>query len=73
MTTSSFPAALDVFVDPTPTTRLADPAARHSTEHTLANDALTAVEARIGVRGTVDTTSVDYGTRLAIALAYIGA
>jgi len=46
---SNFPASLDTFTNPAGTTLLADPTALHNVQHTNANDAILALEQKLGV------------------------
>lgn len=59
-----FPANLDDFLNPTPTTVLdgsnQDPRVRHSKQHTDINDSLEAVETKVGVDFSSVNTSFDY-------------
>lgn len=53
---TQFPAAIDNFSNPLPGDKLNAPS--HSGQHTNANDAIEAIEARIGVNGSTDTATV---------------
>lgn len=55
---TSFPGGLDSFVDPAPTDDMS--VVSHSLQHTSANDAIAALEAKVGVNGSAVTTSLDY-------------
>ena len=55
---TSFPSSLDTLTNPASTDKTNSPS--HSTQHTNANDALEALEAKIGVNGSAVTTSHDY-------------
>lgn len=55
-----FPGGLDNFANPTPADRLSTPTVLHSTQHTNANDAIEALEVKIGVNGSLDLNSLDY-------------
>jgi hypothetical protein len=58
---TSFPAALDNFTNPAPTSPRSD----HAAQHANANDAIEAIEARIGVIGSTDPASLTYRTSAA--------
>lgn len=47
-----FPNALDTFVDPTAANNLNDPTVLHSTQHANLNDAVLALETKVGANGT---------------------
>lgn len=53
---TQFPVAIDNFSNPLPGDKLNAPS--HSGQHTNANDAIEAIEARIGVNGSTDTATV---------------
>lgn len=56
-----FPGAIDNFVNPSSADALGAPAPRkHSEQHTDANDAIEAIQARIGTTGSTDPGSIDY-------------
>ncbi len=55
---TNFPAALDVFVDPAANARLDNPP--HSLQHANANDAIAALQAKVGIDGSEDPNSLDY-------------
>lgn len=69
MTTSVYPNALDAFTAIVPGgpgvgTPLAGPgASTHSTEHNLLNDAVLALETKVGRTGSTDTSSLDFLAR----------
>jgi hypothetical protein len=56
----SFPVTLDDLTNPTPADNLNTPAVLHSTQHANLNDAVEALEAKVGVDGSAVTTSLDY-------------
>lgn len=70
---TSFPTSLDVFTNPTATSKTNSPS--HATQHANANDAVEAIEAKVGIDGSAVTTSFDYklggvtGSDLACSLA----
>ena len=55
---TSFPSGLDALTNPTSGDTLASPS--HSAQHANANDAIEALEAKVGVDGSAVTTSHDY-------------
>lgn len=55
---TSFPTSLDVLVNPTPTSRRNSPSL--SGEISNANDAIEALQAKVGVNGSAVTASLDY-------------
>lgn len=56
--TTSFPTGLDALTNPTGSSSLTSP--DHAGQHTDANDAIEALEAKVGVDGSAVTTSLDY-------------
>lgn len=56
----AFPTTLDVLTNPTPADTLGTTAVLHSTQHANANDAIEAIEAKVGINGSTDATSLDY-------------
>jgi hypothetical protein len=56
--TTSFPSGLDNFTNPAGTSLLTNP--DHAGQHTDLNDAVEALEAKVGVDGSLVTTSLDY-------------
>lgn len=54
----SFPAALDTFVNPSSSNPQNNPS--HSQQHADANDAIEALEAKVGIDGSANPTSLDY-------------
>lgn len=68
---SNFPTSLDAFPNPASNTELdgtADPNLRHSVQHSNVNDAIAALEAKVGVDGSAVVTSFDYLLKNAAAL-----
>jgi hypothetical protein len=57
---TNFPVSLDDFTNPTPADNLNTPAVLHSTQHANINDAVEALEAKVGVDGSAVVTSLDY-------------
>lgn len=56
----SYPTTLDAFTNPTGAQQTDDPTVLHSTQHAQANDAIEALEAKVGVDSSAVTTSIDY-------------
>lgn len=54
----NFPTSLDNFTNPTPGDSLSSPS--HSGQHTDTNDAIEALQAKVGVNNSAVTTSLDY-------------
>ena len=59
--TTSFPASLDTLTNPSSGDSLNSPS--HSGQHADANDAIEALQAKVGVDGSAVTTSLDYKLR----------
>lgn len=57
---TSFPIALDNFTNPTPADKLITPTVLHSDQHSNENDAIEALEAKVGIDGSTDPNSLDY-------------
>lgn len=59
---TNFPTSLDTFVNPTGTDLLenANNALDHDVQHSNANDAIEALEAKVGIDGSADQDSLDY-------------
>jgi len=55
---TNFPASLDTLTNPSATDTLDSPP--HDEQHADANDAIEALQAKVGVDGSADTTSLDY-------------
>lgn len=55
---TNFPTALDTLTNPTPTDYLNSPS--HAGQHANANDAIEALEAKVGINSSAVTTSHDY-------------
>jgi hypothetical protein len=55
---TNFPTSLDDLTNPTSTDGLDNPS--HSSQHANANDAIEALQAKVGVNGSAVTTSLDY-------------
>ena len=55
---TNFPSSLDLFTNPTAVDTLDSPP--HDTQHADANDAIEAIQAKVGVDSSAVTTSLDY-------------
>lgn len=55
---TNFPASLDSLTNPLSTDTLNSPS--HSGQHANANDAIEALQAKVGIDGSAVTTSLDY-------------
>jgi hypothetical protein len=55
---TGFPTSLDALTNPTATDALTSPS--HADQHANANDAIEALQAKVGVNGSAVTTSLDY-------------
>lgn len=60
---TNFPSNLDNFTNPTPADHLNTPAVLHSDEHSNANDAIEALEAKVGIDSSAVPTTLDYRVR----------
>jgi len=57
---TSFPTSLDALTNPTPTDTLDSVTVPHADQHANANDAIEALETKVGIDGSADTASLDY-------------
>lgn len=55
---TGFPTSLDALTNPTSTDALTSPS--HADQHANANDAIEALQAKVGVNSSAVTTSLDY-------------
>jgi hypothetical protein len=55
---TNFPTSLDTLTNPDGTSSLSNPS--HATQHSNANDAIEALQAKVGVNGSANTSSLDY-------------
>src|SRR5438128_2128558 len=55
-----YPTALDSFTNPTAANTLANSTPSHAEQHANANDAIAALEAKVGVTSSAVTSSLDY-------------
>lgn len=67
---TGFPTSLDALTNPTSTDSLTSPS--HADQHANANDAIEALEAKVGVDGSAVTTSLDYLVTQANAIGSSG-
>lgn len=67
---TNFPTSLDTLTNPSSTDSLTSPS--HASQHADANDAIEALQAKVGVNGSAVTTSLDYLTQQADAIASSG-
>ena len=68
--TTNFPTSLDALTNPTSTDSLTSPS--HADQHANANDAIEALEAKVGVNGSAVTASLDYLVTQANAIGSSG-
>lgn len=57
---TSFPTGLDNFTNPTSSDAMNSVTVPHATQHANLNDAVEALEAKVGVNGSAVTSSLDY-------------
>lgn len=57
---TNFPASLDTFQNPSAATTMDAAGFEHDAQHANANDALAALQAKVGVDGSGDADSLDY-------------
>jgi hypothetical protein len=57
---TNFPATLDVFVNPTSTTPTNSSVTPHADQHANANDAIEALQAKVGIDNSLVPTSLDF-------------
>jgi hypothetical protein len=55
---TNFPTSLDALTNPSGTDSMSSPS--HAGQHTDANDAIEALQAKVGVDGSADTNSLDF-------------
>jgi len=55
---TNFPTSLDTLTNPDGTSSLSNPS--HATQHSNANDAIEALQTKVGVNGSANTSSLDY-------------
>jgi hypothetical protein len=61
---TQFPAALDVLQNPSDATNMDNPAFLHAAQHANANDAIEALQLKIGIDGSTDVNSLDHKVSL---------
>ena len=57
---TNFPTSLDIFTNPTATDPRNSATVPHDRQHADANDAIEALEAKLGIDGSADPSSIDY-------------
>ena len=57
---TNFPSALDIFTNPNGSDSLNAAAVPHAEQHANANDAIEALQAKVGINGSAVATSLDY-------------
>lgn len=57
---TNFPTGLDTFTNPTATDTLNSVTVPHATQHDNLNDAVLALETKVGINSSADTNSLDY-------------
>lgn len=57
---SNFPTNLDSLTNPEPSDNLDTPSVLHTDQHANANDAIEALQEKVGIDGSSDTNSIDY-------------
>lgn len=57
---TNFPTSLDALTNPTSSNKLSDAGVLHADQHANANDAIEALEAKVGINSSAVTTSLDY-------------
>jgi hypothetical protein len=69
---TNFPSSLDSFTNPSGTDAMDSVTVPHATQHADLNDAVEALQSKVGVDGSAVTTSLDYKTKVQCAfLAYV--
>ena len=58
--TTNFPTSLDSFTNPTSTDLMNSVTVPHNEQHANANDAIEALEAKVGINSSAVTSSLDY-------------
>lgn len=57
---TNFPTQLDLFTNPGASDAMNNPAVHHDVQHANLNDAVKAVQEKVGIDGSADTESLDY-------------
>lgn len=60
---TNFPVSLDQFNNPTSSTKTNAPGFDHAEQHTNANDAIEALQSKIGIDQSLDVESIDFKIR----------
>jgi hypothetical protein len=60
---TNFPTTIDSFNNPTSTTKTNDPGFDHALQHANANDAIKAIQIKLGISDSTDVDSIDYKIR----------
>lgn len=60
---TNFPVSLDQFNNPTSSTKTNAPGFDHAAQHTNANDAIEALQSKIGIDQSLDKESIDFKIR----------
>ena len=58
--TTNFPSSLDNFTNPASTDLMNSVTVPHNEQHANANDAIEALQAKVGINSSADTNSLDY-------------
>jgi hypothetical protein len=61
---TAYPTALDSFTNPTENDNLDTTGVEHHEQHANANDAIEALETKVGINNSADTNSLDYKSNL---------
>ena len=56
---TNFPASLDTFLNPSAATTMDAAGFQHDVQHSNLNDAVAALQAKVGITGSADPTSLD--------------
>lgn len=65
--TTKFPVALDTLVNPAGNVATNNPTVLHTLQHANANDAIKALQIKVGINNSTDVNSLDYKIRNAVA------
>lgn len=60
---SLYPASLDTFNNPTTSSNLNSPGVEHNLQHSDANDAIEAIQVKLGIDNSANVNSIDYKLR----------
>jgi len=67
---TNFPTSLDALANPIATDPLNSPSVPHATQHTNANDAIEALQVKVGITDSSDVNSLDYKVRATSASSF---